>query len=552
MLNQSEIQERLIYLRDDYYGNLRREQEVDKTYYDDTFKVPWIKNPKKIQRTGRGARMVDSPAEHIITSNPVAYYDNGNHDKSIRVNTALNHQLSIMKRRNPNPPKQFAKNMIGYPGEGWLRVMHNEEWRNNKHPEGSPILYFTPNPLIVFASPNEDENGVPEYVILHYERMPFILAQIYPKWSKKDSKGMVKFTEYIDKNQHYVEIDGEEVRNQKNIYGFVPFVHKLSGFGTDSPEAKPEEMVMGRLRKVRSLLERKTAMVSNIDSVVHLFANESLDFIQTDKIIDTPAGGWDSWVKQYEMGAGLGHFIPFGIEVKRGERIQPDQALLMYMASIDAELEREDPLVMAGSPMGEGGRQQDMVTASAMKRYETIAENTEYAFAVAMGMGLRMMDTIPSLRPDGIHEGDINKHYRCRVELKAADPIEADRKATLGSRLYAPVTPDGLGQIDLRTNLIEYQGKTPEQADEIIIQMMVDKVTFQSPEIVQLIGTKAAQTMGMEDALLAIRQQNQGMKQMGGGGGRPSEVQTEQGREMPDLSLVNKGMRNPPERYTRG
>ena len=548
MRTQDEIQKLLIYLRDDYYGNLRREQETDKTYYDDTFKVPWIKNPKKIQRTGKGARMVDSPAEHIITSNPVAYYDNGNHDSSIRVNTALNHQISIMKRRNPNPPKQFAKNMIGYPGEGWLRVMHNEEWRNNKHPEGSPILYFTPNPLIVFASPNEDENGVPEYVILHYERMPFILSEVYPKWSKaKDKPGkMVKFTEFISKDQHYAEVDGETVRDQKNVYKFVPFVHKLSGFGTDSPEAKPEEMIMGRLRKVRSLLERKTAMVSNVDSVIHLFANESLDFIQTQERLEPPPGGWEAWVKGYEMGAGLAHFIPWGIEVKRGERIQPDQALLMYMASIDAELEREDPLVMAGSPMGEGGRQQDMVTASAMKRYETIAENTEYAFSVAMGMGLRLMDTITGLRPDGIRKDDIKGHYNCRVELKASDPIESDRKATLGSRLYQ------MQQIDLRTNLIEYQGKTPEGADEIIIQMMVDKVTFQSPEIAQLIGMKAAQELGMEDELLAMRQMNQQMGAQAGqmgvqtGQGRPSEVQTEQGREMVDLSLEGKGMRNPP------
>jgi len=322
-------------------------------------------------------------------------------------------------------------------------------------------------------------------------------------------------------------------------------VHKLSGFGTSSPEAKPEEMIMGRLRKVRHLLERQCALVSDIDSVIHLFANESIDFKITDKTIDAPAGGWDAWAKDYEIGIGLAHVIPYGIDVVRAEKIQPDQAVFQYYGAVNAELDREDPLVMAGIPMGEGGRQQQMVATDAIKRYETVSENTEYAFAVAMGMGLRLMDTLPNLRPDGIHEGDINGNYRCRVELKASDPIEADRKAMLGSRLFQQ------GEIDLRTNLIEYQGKTPEDAEEIIIQMMVDKVTIQSPEIAQLIGMKAAQKMGMEDALLAIRQQNQGMQQMGGGGGRPSEVQTEQGREMPDLSLEGKGARRPPVAYTR-
>lgn len=154
----------------------------------------------------------------------------------------------------------------------------------------------------------------------------------------------------------------------------------------------------------------------------------------------------------------------------------------------------------------------------------------------------------------GLTKDDIGGYYEVNIELKASDPIEADRKATLGSRLYQQ------GQIDLKTNLVKYQGYTEDEADEIITNILVDKVTFQSPDVAELMGLRLAEKSGMAEDLAMIKERRkaieaQGMQQPPSpteGARRTGEVGTELGREMIDESLRGKGARSAPERYTRG
>ena len=76
----------------DLYDNVRKEQKADQTYIDDTFNVPEIRDPHRIDRSGIGARMVDAPAEQIVTSNPQAFFDikKGGKEAGLHVSKEVN------------------------------------------------------------------------------------------------------------------------------------------------------------------------------------------------------------------------------------------------------------------------------------------------------------------------------------------------------------------------------------------------------------------------------------------------------------------------------
>ena len=104
-----------------------------------------------------------------------------------------------------------------------------------------------------------------------------------------------------------------------------------------------------------------------------------------------------------------------------------------------------------------------MASSSAMRRYATVLENTETAFGVAIQKAIELTDKIPGLRPPKLTEADYKPTYKVTLSLKDPDPVEKDRLVTLGERLWN----NGQGSIDLETNHIQFQGRTPDESDKI-------------------------------------------------------------------------------------
>jgi len=307
-----------------------------------------------------------------------------------------------------------------------------------------------------------------------------------------------------------------------------------------------EHVIVGRLRKERDLLQRECAITSDLDYTIHAFANRSIDVQPVDDNHSIP----EDFGEKYEMGTGLIHELPPGIKVERAVELLPEQQIFMYLASVRADVGRRIPLALTGTPLGGSGRLQDIAQGTALKEYEVQKKNTENAFATAFGMALEMFDKVPGLRPDEISEGDVGKVYQVAVELKGEDPIERDRQKTMGSRLYQQ------GEIDLMTNLVEYQGYTQEKAREIITNIMVDRATFNSPAIGELMGIIAADEMGMSEEYDFIRQKRQQMEKQAlmpqpsptEQQRRTGETKTPLGREMGDAFMSGVGQRRSPGR----
>jgi len=533
------------------YAEVREAQKLDQSYYDDTFPVKEVHEPHHIYRSGLGTRIIDAPAEQIVTSHPQAFVESGRKDFADKAGKVLNEAwLPIMRRQNPNPFKETVKNPL-LRGETFIQVGHYE------NPGIMPVWFAILDPMVVYASPEEDENGVPNEVFVIYERNLDNIAYMYPDWKNllnKSKEQLVSYWAYWNKEQRYFEADGEALLSgdeglQPNIYGIVPFVRRYSGFGRRSPDGKLTNLIVSDIKRSHDLLLEECAMRSNIASIQYLFAHKDL-LITSEGELNTDQ------LKEMQLGAYTVNSLsklPPNTKIELGlsrEMGQVSSDTLQHHRDIIMELNQRHPFIMAGWPLGSSGRQDDMAFMSAMRRYESVVENTETMWATAFEMAFKVCKTAGKI-PKGMSKEDLSADYKCTVRLKADDPLEDDRRKTLGSRMWN----GGTGAISLYTNLTEYHKMTPQEAKKEIGRMLAEKVTIQNPDIAAMLGSIGAKEGGIEVYL-------EQMKNQLGRGGLTSpptksgtqrvqgEVETQLGTEMGTEGV--RGARQSPEGYNRG
>ncbi len=562
-MNIEEIRELKDYYIKTLYSDVRKEQEIDNTYYNDTFAVPEVRKPHRVWRSGWGNRMVDSPSEQIVTSNPQAYFEmiKGSKDIEAKLSGEVNKVwFPVLSRKSPNSFKEFVKNVLCR-GESYIQLVHNEDWvsGDREHSE-LPVLFLVPESMVLYGSPEEDENGIPDNVIVYYERQPKDVILRYPDWTNPKNAGIgkskdksVSWFEYWDKDNRYFEADGEPVLQdqiQENIYGFTPFIRRYSGFGRRSPDGSLSSLIVSDIKFSRDLIHQECVKRSNIYSVEDLFSHRSRTFMSPGKI-------GKEQIRNLKFGSydvNLLEDVPAGTTMINEEYSPVPQEMYGSHAALVGEIVQRHPFTQAGFPFGSSGRHEDITASAAMARYNTVIQNTESAFATAVEKALEMCNVIPKLRPTKLTESDLASKFKCSVILKAESPVEQDRLATLGSRLLVQ------NEIDPETNLIEYKGYTQDKAKDILVKIMMWKVLLNSPDVIELIGLRAAEKSGMAEDLQIIKTRRQqvekGTKILGNESSPTAqqriqgEVQTEMGREMGIQSMV--GARTPPERYNRG
>ena len=542
------------------YSETRNQQGIDKGYIDDTFKVGSVEEPHKVLRLGLGYEIVNAPADQIVTSNPQAFVEVFKDTKEAkasgeRIAKFINKQIDILKRQNPNPFKESVKNK-GSRGENYIRLSHNERWVLDPIDKtGMPVLFSIPDPMVMYGSPEEDINGIPNKLIIKYERQPVEVILRYPDWKnpKGNDKKLVEWFEYIDKDTIYCEADGEQVKYIPNPYGIVPAVRKYSGFGRRSPDGELSSLIVSDIRYSRGMIENVCEGLSDISSVIRLSAHKGKTIFAAKELSDAK-------VQQLRFGEYvINKFDNLGsldqIRIDDINVDQPSAEAVLHINNMMGMLTRKHPFILAGFPIGENARQQGMSETAGMHRYDTVIENTELEWGTAFEMMFKVMKGIPTLIPEGLKREDLDTPFRCTVRLKAKDPIEEDRLITLGDRLWAR----GQGSIDLRTFLTEFQGRTADDAEEIIANILVDRLTLYNPDVAEVMGMVFAEESGMERWLQEAQRRRQELgTQRGLQKPAPptteeriqGEVETEQGREAG--VEPNRGGRTPPSRYRRG
>ena len=289
-------------------------------------------------------------------------------------------------------------------------------------------------------------------------------------------------------------------------------------------------------------------MRSNMASILFLFAHKSKTLL-TSGTIDV-----DKMQEEVQWGEYVWNIIqqvpPDTKLIETNIELTPD--VYARHSQIIQELNQRHPFITSGFPLGTSGRQQDMTELSGMRRYDSTVENTEWAFATALKMALKICATIPGLKPEGVSQKDLETEFDIEVFLKAKDPIMEDRRITLGDRLWN----SGKGSISLSRFHTEYQGLTEDESKREIARMLADQITIYNPEVAEVMGMVAAEESGMEVWLEKARERRQQMEKPGMREPLPptgeqrvqGEVQTPQGNE----EAVMRGARQSPAGYTRG
>lgn len=578
MRSVSEIRELKDWLVNDYHASRVREQLIDRDYIEDRFKLPHIKEPYAEVKLGTAFRMVNTPANHIITSNPQVYVEAvANNDtareRQKKRGSLLNHWADTLTKQNPQPYKESVKNALQR-GEGWIHVVNNPNFgEQSLFEDDLPIVFSIPDPLIIFASPDE-LYGVPAEVIVCYDRDYRSVINRYEHWGNPKHKGsgdkLVNWFEYWSPEIRYFEADGEPVTGysskmkrysdgqEPNILGFVPFVHFYSGYGKAGPEGKPEDLAVSRIRFNRGLILEKAEVRSAISSMLKLHSVTRVDVVETEAHQGEPKF-------EYSLDAGSMNLIPQGYQVKEHLGSEPGNQVFQHAYNIDSEIENDNPPILSGITSGSSGRQDDIAVKQGNAQFESVVDNVSTAWSTAFKMGLRVLQAIPDLLPvtirtkkpqDGVKnqvkiEVEDIDDTECSVMLKAKDPIEDKAMALQGNREQQE------GIIDWETNLTKYHGFTSDEAQEIMNKAMVDKMIMSNAILQNAIAIKAMRDLGMEQYIQSAglggeqpQAQPQGAVpgQPGPFGGPPREgnIQNDAVYAEADNLLQGYKVRNPP------
>jgi len=574
------------WLIEDYHSERVKEQELDETYYNDSFECPNVRDINKVIRLGTGADLVDTPAEQIITSNPKVYVEavdrtKASRDNALKRGALLNHWAKFLTRQSPQPYKEAVKNAL-LRGEAWIHPVSLMDYNIEYD---IPIYFSVPDPLTVFGHPNE-RNGIPEYVVVSYMRDVASVRNKYEHWTNPKNAGegtnkkLVRWQEWWSAKERWFAADDEPVTGfdsdgqqyvedgiETNVLGFVPFVHGFAGFGKASSDGDPVNLAVGRIRKVRGRILEETEVESSWATAIHRASNIRTDVKQTTQ----NAPSLEKF--EYDPEYGALNRIPFGIAVEEHFGQEPSPQTMQHLATIRSYISKENPPILSGIASGTSGRQEDIIGAYATHKYDSLVDNIASMWAQSFGMGLRMLRDIPGMMDNltvratklesGMRVRDVTSIKRedlddlyCEFKLKASDPVEEDRKALMGDTMQLK------GIIDWETNLTEYHSKSVEEAQEIMTKVKVDEILKTNPVLNEMLGREALKYLGMDAELQALEAETQNRQMIGeslgkaqvpgqpgarGGEPRKENIQNDESYQMADMMMSQMGQRRPPQ-----
>jgi hypothetical protein len=524
----------------DFHAIRVKEQKTDQDYYDDKFEVQ-ISDPHQIVRAGDAARIVDIDCSNIDVTNPIIFCEprkktDREIERASKKARFLNHWV---KQLIGQIEEHKRNNMLR--GEAWYQIEFNDSYDNAEN--SIPFRITAQDPLIIFADPTET-GGVPRRVIKSCKMNVGQVEQIFPDWSnpqkRADNGEGVDYLAFWNSQNRFAEADNQAVIPlQKNIFGFVPFVHCYSSFGKNSPEGKPESLVVGRIRKIRGKLRHKCEFTSRLSSNIALYTNP---VVKVEQAVEN--AGEAPTEEELDFGPGKVIVIPYGwrAEIYQGE--VPSAETFAYLNRLDYELGLEVPPAAMGmaSTSRATGRQEDIYLEVYRGKYRIFLANIERALARALGLGLRIVEyqlknfpktTKITLRSTYVEEGkevikeellaaeDIDGDYGCKVEFKPDKELIQDRKIMLYRTLA------GEGRVSWKTMLMEGMGYSEDEAEDEIDETLAESAWRTNPELLGMVLTEAMEKSGHGDLLRRLEQDSQ--RRAGGMGQqmgqmRPSEA----------------------------
>ena len=508
-----------------YYNQLHEDQKEIDTYYELTFdpNVP-SDYPTRMPPTARD--WVDVGVRHFTLDNPKAKVFARKDNESAREQVEkLETFYNFWLRKDIRQIKRGAKKLLKR-GELFIKLNMDDTYFGTNDPNRLfhfPFYMTMPDPINVYCNPAHDglvPLDVFEYFELTVAEADWLAKANGWKWERKD-KGkdkFVKWKSYYSADERCFWLDEETVLDppiQKNILGFVPYVHIDAGYGDDSYEGKPEYLYRSLLWAKKDMIKLDARILSTFDAINQRFgwprytavlsdvaAAEELKKLYPGGQVPTDPSKWWYQVKDR-------------VELQIMEGANPPPGLLEEYSLIHSLAQA--PEVLSGiRPLGVySGQHQETLLQTAKPLYKDPFKNYEDGLGVTMGMGARTAEKVykydiqiknfasedkreyRKITPD-----DINGHYDCEVQLLAEPPEATDMRKYLGANLRKG------GSISEKTELKNYHDMSEKEAMDEMAQKWAER-GLGSVGALDVMAKDAMSRLGMDRELEILEEAEQ-------------------------------------------
>ena len=467
--------------------------------------------------------IVQDGATQIITDRPTVEVEAVADTKKAQegqeiVQKFLEHCLWQWTLQNEvSPLQECAKNMCRYgmaclkgplyDANIWGRSIErkvsesDDDWKERKSAQdlermmNFPLFTRAIDPLTIFPDPS----GKRGFIIESYKRLAMDIHASWPEWTydSKNPLEEIDWLEYWSPNWRCFLAGGKPVLTgevQRNLYGFIPYDWSYSGWGTSSPDGKPEAKAMGLLNMALSALYSEARLKTAMDT--HLRAN----VYQRMRI--TPGSN----VKLNMEPGGVTEADKEDVDLMPQPQINPDTFVILGSVMQDIRSATyPEALSGARSPGVESGYFQGLMIGQGRIKFKPPTERLQLMAASCLQKHAILLkrlikQPIPIMGKLTIKPSQIEEPVMAKVKLEPVDPMENDRRIKQGLELLVHRV------ISLRTMRMDYAKVSDEEER---IQIMVEDVLNQ-PEIKALMGQGAAEDWGMKRLIEEIvRKQTQ-------------------------------------------
>jgi hypothetical protein len=295
---------------------------------------------------------------------------------------------------------------------------------------------------------------------------------------------------------------------QRNIFGFVPYVHFSAMAGQTGYDGKPEYEYRPIIHGKQDMFIMESRMLSFIDAINARHAFPRYKFRGNPEVIKQyyPRGVPTDPEKLLLEQEGI-----MEIDVLSGDK--PPEGLFAEFAIMQQLAAAPAIASSGGRPTGVySGVHQESLIAMARSQYKDAFMSLQEALAIVLGMGLRIIEKvykhdvmIKNLSADSpkvyqiLKVSDIQGYYDCEVALLAEPPEATDTRKALGVTLWQK------GAISKRMMKKEYFDMSDDEIDEDDAQRIAED-TMNDPLIRGAMGRDALEQLGMHKALAAIKE----------------------------------------------
>ena len=536
----------------DDHASLRSEQKIDDDFYEGVDDVG-IKEPYHTVRTGLGRAMVDVPADHIVTSHPVAVVEprklGEKYEKQAdTLQKFYQGWLDYIAQESPNPLTE-ANKKLWVRGESFFKVVYDPGPWGEEHEkrEGEsradfdarreqweldcldhfPLILQSPDPMTLYT-PVAHDRGRPKYAFQVYmktvEELEESLESHRWRWANTKhlkSSSSVEWAECWFADWRCFLADGQPVlpgEVQRNILSFVPFVHMYSGLGLTSPLGERERLARSVLYPARSLLTTEQRGFSQLDSIISQWAYPKVRVRNREMGVEVDMAEVKAQLSTGMAPAGIIDESKYEVIFEPGT--PPPPALFQHILNLSGMLQQMGSVaVLRGVPPAgiSAGYPMALLVGQARLKYGEGMRSLTAGLSRALGMGAmiveRVMRQALTLRTE-VTEGrtarriehtikpeDINGYYQVKVKLESEAPEARDARIMLGLRLRQA------GEISQETALEDFYGI--QGAYDEMVRIAAEKLVQQNPVLQQARAVRALKTMGLEKELAELEAQGE-------------------------------------------